>query len=78
MVFLVEWVAIYVGYPAIFFSYFICIFWDSTFYKKKYWLQIGAYIQGIQKGVVIGGQDEYLEGEIAKGSISHGQASSQI
>ena len=55
--------------------FFVLLFAFSRmahFPNKIYWLLIGAYIQGILKGGAVGGQDGYLEGEIAEGRISHG------
>ena len=56
----------------IFFVFLFTLFWAVHFTNHIYWLYIGTNIEGIHKGQVVGGWDGYLEGEIARGSISHG------
>ena len=73
--FLAGYIAVYLGYPLIFLSYFIHIFVDGTFCKSNI-LAIYGYIQkGIDAVGVAGGQDGHPEEKIAGGCISHGQAS---
>ena len=63
---------IYAGYSIIFFWYFYSHFLGPQIYKLNILAINSAYIKGINKGEIAG---RYLEGKIARGRISHGQAS---
>ena len=55
-----------------FFVFLFAFLWNHTFYKSNILVVNNAYIKGINKGGVAG---RYPEGKIARGNISHSQAS---
>ena len=65
--FLVGYIAVYLGYPLIFLSYFYSHFCGQHILQIKY-IAIYGYIQkGIDAVGVAGGWDGHLEGKIARG-----------
>ena len=73
--FLAGYIAVYLGYPLIFLSYFYSHFCGRHILQIKY-IAIYGYIQkGIDAVGVAGGRDGHPEEKIAEGCISHGRAS---